>query len=114
MKTVLVPFYALVSLVSLFATWGNNIAFMRETGELSALSFIRACFANHAAASITLDILLFSLAAFVFMAVESKRHGIRHVWVYMVLSLVVAVSVMFPLFLIARERKLTATNALTA
>ncbi len=104
----MVPLYALLSLVSLVATWSHNIAFMKEAGEVSALGFIRACFVNHASSSITIDIGLVSLAAFVFMGVEARRLGIRHVWVYMVLSLLIAVSVMFPLFLIARERRLAA------
>ena len=108
MRNALVPIYAVLALVSLIGTWSHNIAFMREAGNASALGFIRACFANHASSSITIDIVLFSLAAFVFMGVESKRHGIRHVWIYMVLSLLIAVSVMFPLFLIARERRLRA------
>ena len=108
MKAALTPVYAILALISLVGTWSQNIAFMREAGEASAMGFVRACFANHASSSITIDILLFSLAAFVFMGVESRRHGIRHVWVYMVLSLLIAVSVMFPLFLIARERRLRA------
>jgi hypothetical protein len=45
-------------------------------------------------------------AAFVLMVIEARRLGIRHVWIYMALSFVVALSVAFPLFLIARQRRL--------
>ena len=47
------------------------------------------------------------LAALVFMVVEARRTGVRFVWIYVVLSFVVAVSVTFPLFLLARERRLS-------
>jgi hypothetical protein len=40
------------------------------------------------------------------MAHEAHRLDIRFVWLYVVLSFVIAVSVMFPLFLIARQRAL--------
>jgi hypothetical protein len=40
------------------------------------------------------------------MVLEARRLGIRHVWVYVLLSFPIAISVMFPLFLAARERAL--------
>ena len=42
------------------------------------------------------------------MIIEARRIGIRFVWLYVVLGLTVAISVTFPLFLIARERRLAA------
>ena len=56
--------------------------------------------------SITVDIALFMLAASVFLILEARRLGIRFAWLYIVLGLLVAISVTFPLFLIARERRL--------
>jgi hypothetical protein len=38
--------------------------------------------------------------------VEARRVGVRFVWVYVVLSLAIAISVTFPPFLIARDLKL--------
>lgn len=38
--------------------------------------------------------------------VEARRLGIRFVWAYVILGLLVAISVTFPLFLLARERRL--------
>jgi len=104
--------YGAIAAIALIGTWSQNILFFSESGTTSGLDFIRACFANHAAASISIDILLFAFAAFVFMGVEAKRLGIRFLWVYIVLSMGIAVSVMFPLFMIARQRRIAGTRAL--
>jgi Protein of unknown function DUF2834 len=98
--------YGAIALAALVATWSQNIRFFAQDDNDGLWGFIRDSYANPAAASITNDLLLIALAAFVFMAVESRRVGIRHVWVYMVGSLAIAVSVFFPLFLLARELKL--------
>jgi hypothetical protein len=100
--------YGAVALVALVGTWRENLAFFRETGSWSG--FLPACFANHAAASMSTDVLLVALAASVFMVVEARRVGVRFVWVYLVLSVLVAISVMFPLFLVARQRRLAAAR----
>jgi hypothetical protein len=107
---LLVTVWGVIAAAALVGTWWNNILFFEKAGTWSGLAFIEACFANHAAASISIDILLFGLAAMVFMGVEAKRLGIRFLWVYIVLSFLIAVSVMFPLFMIARQMRIAATN----
>ena len=57
-----------------------------------------------ASRSISVDLALFCLAAMTFMILEARRLGIRYVWAYIALGFIVAISVTFPLFLIARER----------
>jgi hypothetical protein len=104
---VLVLVYAAISVIALYATWSNNLAFLAQPGNGGLIGFIRAASANPAAASISNDIALFSLAAFIFMVLEARKLGIRFVWIYILLSLCIAVSVMFPLFLIARQLKLS-------
>jgi hypothetical protein len=98
--------YAIIALLALIGTWTQNLAFFALPDHGGVGGFLRAAFANPAAASISIDILFFSLAAFVWMAHEAHRLDIRFVWLYVVLSFVIAVSVMFPLFLIARQRAL--------
>jgi len=102
-EKILCGVYALIAFVALIATWSNNLAFMSEPGNQNALSFYRALYVNPAAASFTNDLLLYALAGFIFMVLEGRRLHIRFVWVYILLSLFIAVSVMFPLFLIARQ-----------
>ncbi|MGI9019373.1 MAG: DUF2834 domain-containing protein [Solirubrobacterales bacterium] len=98
--------YALIALGALVATWSQNIRFLAEEDNGGLGGFIDGMYENAAAASISNDLLLVAMAALVFMAVESRRLGIRHLWVYLLGSLLIAVSVMFPLFLVARELEL--------
>lgn len=112
MKTadkMLCVFYGLVAVGALFATWSQNLAFFALPDNGGLPGFIRMAYANPAAASISNDILFMCFAAFTFMVVEARRLGMRHVWLYLVLSCCIAVSVMFPLFLLARQRKLAAS-----
>lgn len=73
--------------------------------------FIQDTTVTPAARSITVDIGLFFLAAAIFMVIEANKHAVRFVWVYIALGLFVAISVTFPLFLIARELRLADTDA---
>ncbi|MGE2718620.1 DUF2834 domain-containing protein [Mycolicibacterium celeriflavum] len=66
---------------------------------------------NPASRSITVDIALFLLAAVIFMVYEARKHGIRFVWVYVIASFFIAISVTFPLFLLARELRIHRTGA---
>ena len=45
------------------------------------------------------------------MVVEARRLGIRFVWLYVILGFAIAISVTFPLFLIAREMRLAKTDS---
>ena len=100
--------YGAVALVALVATWSQNLAFLAQRGNGGLTGFVRDAWANHAAASLGNDVLLVALAAAIFMVVEARRLGIRHVWVFIALAAVVAISVSFPLFLLVRERRLAA------
>ncbi|WP_207553751.1 DUF2834 domain-containing protein [Mycolicibacterium conceptionense] len=99
---ILCAIYAVIALVALVATWWNNIRYV-TTESTSLIDFVQSGYANYASSSLTNDLLLFGLAAFVFMLVEARRIGIPKVWIYLVLSALIAVSVAFPLFLIRRQ-----------
>ena len=98
--------YGLIAVGALMGTWTYNLAFFALPDNGGALGFIRGSFANPAAASISIDLSFMCLAAFVWMVLEARQLHIRFVWVYIVLSLLIAVSVMFPLFLLARQVRL--------
>ncbi len=97
--------YGLLAVGALFATWSQNLAFFASSdGSMSA--FLSDAYASPAAASLSNDLLFLTAAAIVWMVVEARRHAIRFVWLYVALSFAIAISVTFPLFLIARERAL--------
>ncbi|MEZ5971842.1 MAG: DUF2834 domain-containing protein [Hyphomonadaceae bacterium] len=105
----LVGFYALVALIALIATWGQNLSYVWQSGEMSALNqFLPDLRVNPAARSISVDIGLFLLAASAFMVIEARRLGVRFVWLYILLGFLIAISVTFPLFMIAREMRIAA------
>lgn len=106
--------YALIALVALVGTWTQNVAYFRaDEGAvagfvLATARFWSDTFATPASTSITIDLVLFFVAAAVFMVLEARKLGIRWVWAYVVFGVLIAISVTFPLFLIARERRLAA------
>lgn len=103
--------YGLLAFAALIATWSQNIRHMLQDDGNGPLDFVEDMYANPAASSIANDLVFMALAAIVLMVVESRRLGIRRVWVYVALSFVTAISVTFPLFLLARERRLAQLEA---
>jgi hypothetical protein len=101
--------YDCLALLALVACWRQNLLFMQDAGVDLATGFVvfwPALLANHATTSITVDIFLLCVAAMIWMVFEARRLGIRFVWAYVLLSFPIGISVMFPLFLVARERAL--------
>jgi hypothetical protein len=83
-----------------------DIAFMNQATNNSMMDFVRAAYVNAATASLSNDLFLLAGAACVFMAIEGRRIGLRYVWLYILLSGLIAISVTFPLFLLMRHLKL--------
>lgn len=100
--------------VALIGTWRQNIAFMQELGLSFPDGFVQfwpALLANRATISITVDIFMVFVAAAIWMVLEARRLQLRWVWLYVLFGILVAISVTFPLFLFARERRLAELNA---
>jgi hypothetical protein len=72
------------------------------------LTFWRDAKIIPASRSITADVLVFGLAAIILMVTEGRKHNVRFVWAYVAGGFLVAISVAFPLFLIARELRMGA------
>ncbi|MGV0626311.1 DUF2834 domain-containing protein [Mycolicibacter minnesotensis] len=100
--------YAVISFVALIATWSQNLAY---SGPEAFSRFLPDTALTPASRSITADVMLLALAAIVLMVVEARRHQVRFVWAYVAGSFLIAISVVFPLFLIARERRLAAEGS---
>ena len=45
------------------------------------------------------------------MVIEARKHGVKYVWAYILGGFVIAISVTFPLFLLARELRLEKSDA---
>ena len=100
---LLIPLYAALALGALVATWWHNIAFIRDGG--SAMDFLTDGYANHVAASLINDLWFMVTTAFVFMLVDARQTGSVTCGSSSFSSAGIAVSVMFPLYLITQERE---------
>jgi hypothetical protein len=98
--------YAALALAGFLGTLLFNVRFARETGGFDAAAFLAGGFANPAAGSLTIDLLVALAAFLVWSFGEARRLGMRRWWVYLALSFLVAFAVAFPLFLLARDRRL--------
>ncbi len=94
--------YAVIAASALVATWSQNIAYLDSPATFLP-DFVADLMATAAGRSFTADLLLLSLAVVILMLVEARRQGVRFVWAYIVAGMLIAISVSFPVFLIARE-----------
>jgi hypothetical protein len=109
-RRLLCVFYALVAVTALVMTWSQNIAHFAE-GKSFPLDYLTDLKVTAAAKSFSVDLGLLLLAGTGLMAAEARRLGVRFVWLYVVLGFAIAISVTFPLFLIARELRLAKMDA---
>ena len=70
--------------------------------------FFRQLFQNNISAFFGVDVIISALALLLFVFTEGRRRGMKHLWVYLLCTLLVGVSLGLPLFLFFRERKLNA------
>jgi hypothetical protein len=101
-----------MALFALYGTWSQNLAYFAGGGGPRAFAaFVLDTKVNPASRSLGVDISVVFYAASVFMVLEARRLGVRFVWAYVVFGILVAISVTFPLFLIARELRLAKAPA---
>src|SRR3712207_5449617 len=109
-SNVLCAIYGVIAVAALVATWTQHVAYLDNPGGF-LVEFFNDLRVTPASRSFTVDLLLFGLAAVILMVVEGRKHGIRFVWAYIVGGLLIAISVTFPLFLIARELRVGRTES---
>ncbi|MBX3189682.1 MAG: DUF2834 domain-containing protein [Labilithrix sp.] len=102
----LVKVYAAVSFCSAVLIFRENAHYMSGNIVVFVTDFVKDASSNHAARSMSLDLLLLSVSACIWMLREAKRLRIRHAWLYIVGGIVTAIAITFPLFMIHREYRL--------
>jgi Terpene cyclase DEP1 len=110
-RKVLCVVYGVIAVAALVATWSQNLAYFAHEPARFLLNFLNDSKVTPSSRSLTVDILLFFLAAAVLMVIEARKHGVKFVWLYILGGATVAISVTFPLFLIARELRMGASDA---
>ena len=90
---VLVPNYALEH--------PDNLLFIMNPAKTLDLMF-----GDVGRAGLSADLLWVFIVFFVWLTVEAPARGIRHSWIYIVLTCVFGMSGAFPLFLYVREKNL--------
>src|SRR5258705_5543137 len=106
---VLCAVYAAIAIAALIATWSQNAAYFDNPGRF-LVDFLNDSKVTPASRSLTVDIVLFFLAAAILMVVEARKHGVKFVWLYILGGFAIAISGTFPLFLIAREMRVGRTE----
>lgn len=96
--------YLLLCILGAVLPLSQLLPFLREHG-LDARLIIEQLFANRISAFFGLDVIVSSVVLWVFVAVDGRRSGVRHLWAPIAASLMIGVSLGLPLFLYLRERR---------
>jgi hypothetical protein len=91
--------YAVVGLAALVGTQVVLVDYLKSDDR----SLMDDVFANGAATFSAIDLLAVALVGLVFMVAEGRRVGMRFLWIYVVVTFAVAISVALPAFLIVRQ-----------
>jgi Protein of unknown function DUF2834 len=101
--------YLILCVVGALLPYSQFLPWCLQHGlDLSLL--VRQLFANRIGGFFGLDVIVASLVLWVFVFSEGGRIGMRHLWLPVLASLVVGVSLGLPLFLYMRQLHLDATT----
>ncbi len=95
-----------------FLEWNAGEASLATLLRFNWAVFFSSGFANPGAAFLSVDAIIGTAAFLCWMFPEARKLGMRHAWIYLVLTFGVAFAVAFPAFLFMRERKLERLPAL--
>ncbi|MEM9829062.1 MAG: DUF2834 domain-containing protein [Bacteroidota bacterium] len=98
--------YLLATVLGTVVPYYHLFQFIAEKGG-SFPVFLDHLFANSAATMGAIDLIISGLVFCVFVYYEGKRLSIDHRWLYMLIYLVIGLSAALPLFLYARQGKLS-------
>src|SRR5690242_9389219 len=108
-RKVLCVIYGAIAVAALIATWTQNVAYFDDPARFVP-DFLNDLKVTPASRSGTADILLLTLAVVILMVIEARKYDVKFVWLYVAGAFAIAIAVAFPLFLIARELRMGASD----
>ena len=98
--------YLAFCLLGLLLPYSQLIPWIMEHHALNMSIFIRDLFANRISAFFAVDVIVSAIVLISFVRIEGTRLGIRLLWLPILGTFFVGVSLAFPLFLYLRQRQL--------
>jgi hypothetical protein len=108
--------YLALAILGAASTWTYNTLWMLQVQRaMTAQEFITVGYRGSSLlGSLACDFWVGSLAALVYMVVEGRRIALPRLWLYIVLTFLIAWAFAFPLFLFMRELHLDRQSAGTS
>jgi hypothetical protein len=98
--------YLGLALIGIGATWYFNALFYLESEDTSITNFIEQTVTTLPAKSISADISVVATTFLIWMVYEARKLKMKHWWLFIPFTFLIAIAFTFPLFLFFRERKL--------
>jgi Terpene cyclase DEP1 len=97
--------YLALCVAGTFLPYWQLLPFVRDHG-LSPGAFVQQLFSTPVSGFFGMDVIVSSLVLWLFVFIEGRRVGVRHLWAPIAGNLAVGVSLGLPLFLYLREERL--------
>lgn len=101
--------YLGLCIVGTLLPYSQFVPFLREHG-LDLQLFFEQLFANRVSGFFGMDVIVSSVVLWLFVYVDGRRYGVKHLWAPVAANLAVGVSLGLPLFLYMRERRLEGSD----
>ncbi len=98
--------YLIFCLLGLLLPYSQFVPWIMEHHALNMPLFVRDLFANRISAFFAFDVIVSAVVLISFIHTEGKRFGMRLLWLPTIGTLLIGVSLGFPLFLYQRQLKL--------
>lgn len=103
--------YLVLCVLGTVVPYSQFVPFVQENGLRLGL-LVQQLFANHISGFFGLDVIISSVAVWIFVGVEGRRIGVSRLWLPRAAILTVGVSLALPLFLYMREVRQEASASL--
>ena len=101
--------YLFLCVLGVVLPYASFVPWLAEHG-LDIGLFVRELLLTRIGSFFALDVVVSALVLFAFVFTERRTLGIRHVWIPVIATFLVGVSLGLPLFLYMRQRHLDSTN----